>query len=275
MPSLAHTQRIFWQLISAPEGVSARLAALLDGDPGLPGGLEAWIRGDDRLGATERLDVYAGMYFYRLLECLTEDFPAVHAVLGHEKFHRLARDYLTIHPSGHPSLRMLGRALGGFLETHAFLSECPYLADLARFEWALLEAFDAADASPVAPERLKGLAPDDWPFVRLSLTPSLRIVEAARPVQEVWAATSEGSEVPIIPQRRTVIRVWREDLRVFHRVIDEVELTAVRSIERGENFAAVCEAAAAIAGEERAGQAALEVLERAFRDHLIVGFETA
>ncbi len=123
MTRLAQTQDVFWRLISAPEGVAAGLAALPDRERALPFGLDGWLRDDERLSAIERLDVYANMYFFRLLDCLAEDFPAIHAVVGHERFHALVRDYLTIHPSEHPSVRMLGRALGDLLETHPLSAE--------------------------------------------------------------------------------------------------------------------------------------------------------
>jgi hypothetical protein len=38
--------------------------------------LEALVDGDERLSAVERVDIYADAYFYRLLDCLAEDFPA-------------------------------------------------------------------------------------------------------------------------------------------------------------------------------------------------------
>ncbi len=263
MPNLADTQQIFWRLISAPDGVPAGLA-----------GIEGWIRGDERLGAAARLGVYSSMYFFRLLDCLVEDFPALHAVLGHEDFHRLARDYLTVHPSRHPSLRRLGGALAGFLDTHSLSQERPYLGDLARFEWALLDAFDAADAPPLPSEQLKAVPPEEWPSARLSLTPSLRIVEVSAPVHDLWTAATEGKDLPPISKRPTVLRVWREELRVFHRAIEAVELAALRSVERGENFQTTCEAAAAIVGEEAAGPEVLAILARWLGDQLVVGFET-
>src|SRR5689334_13525809 len=134
MPNLAQTQELFWRLIRAPEGVEAAVAEL-GARAELPLGLEAWIQGDERLGAVARLDVYANMYFCRLLECLAEDFPALHAMIGHESFHRLAADYLAAHPSRSPSLRVLGRALADFLDHHALSDAWPFAADLARFEW--------------------------------------------------------------------------------------------------------------------------------------------
>ncbi|HSD09389.1 MAG TPA: DNA-binding domain-containing protein [Candidatus Binatia bacterium] len=273
MTRLAENQGVFWRLISAPEGVAAALAALPDRERALPRGLESWLRGDERLSALERLEVYANMYFFRLLDCLAEDFPATHAVVGHERFHGLAADYLAAHPSEHPSVRMLGRAFGDFLETHPLSREFSHLPDLARFEWDLLGAFDAADAEPLAAERLQRLAPDDWPALRLTLTPSLRILEARAPVQEVWSATTEGREPPSIAPRPTALRIWREGLRVFHRTIDPVELAALRAAERGERFAEMCDAAAARVGEARAASELVTILHRWLADQVIVGFD--
>ena len=270
---LSQSHDLFWRLISAPEGVAAGLAALRDPDPRLPSGIDGWIRGDERAGAVERLDIYASMYFFRLFDCLAEDFPALHSVLGHETFHHVARDYLAAHPSRHPSLRALGAALGDFLERKPLHGQPPYLADLARFEWLLLEAFDAADRTPQPSERLKTLPAEEWPLLRLELSPSLQVLDAAAPVHEVWTAATDGREIPSIAMRRTVLRVWRHDQRVFHRVIDDIERTALQSIERREGFAATCEAVARLVGEERATLELVRALDRWLDDGLVVGFD--
>jgi hypothetical protein len=275
MTKLAHSQSLFWRLIRAPDGVEAAIGALPDRERVLPGGVGAWVCGDERLGAVERLGVYAGMYFARLLDCLAEDFPAVHAVVGHERFHALVRDYLERHPSTSRSVRPLGRFLAGFLEGHPLGAEHPHVADLARFEWALLEAFDARDAEPLALEHLRSLPADRWPGLQLGLAPSLRIVEACAPVQEVWTAVTAGRSAPSVQACRTVIRVWREDLRVFHRVIGEAELAALRAIERGAGFATACEAASAFAGEEEAPREVARLVERWLADRLLVGADAS
>jgi hypothetical protein len=275
MAKLAQTQSLFWQLIRAPEGVETALGALPDRERVLPGGIDAWVCGDERLSAVERLEVYAGMYFFRLLDCLAEDFPAVHAVVGHERFHALVRDYLERHPSTSRSVRHLGRSLAGFVEHHPIGAEHPHVADLARFEWALLDAFDARDAEPLAPESLKSLPADRWPDLRLTLAPSLRIVEALAPVQEVWAAVTAGQAPPPVVPRRTAIRVWREELRVFHQVIGDVELAALRAIEQGARFAEACEAASAFCGDAEAPAEVARLLERWLADRLLVRGDTS
>jgi len=257
---LDDTQRILFRLITAREGAA---------------GADRLICGDERLGAVERVDVYANMYFFRLLECLAEDFPALHAVIGHEDFHALAADYLEVHPSQHPSVRMLGRALGDFLERHPHAVRRFWLPDLARFEWDLLEAFDARDVAPVDAERLAALAPERWPELRFTLTPSLRVLEASAPVDEVWTAATAGQEIPSVERAATHVRIWREGLQVFHRRLEPVELAALRAAARGERFAEVCEAAATVVGEDAAAAEVVRVLQRWLGDGMIVGLDVS
>lgn len=267
MTNLRDTQTLLWRLIRAPEGV----AAALPGGPASEPPLDGVVRGDERMSAIERVEVYANMYFFRLLDALAEDFPALHAALGHERFHGLAADYLEAHPSEHPSLRQLGRRLSDFLASRAVAGVPRWLADLARFEWTLLEAFDAPDAVPLSAETLAALADDDWAGLRVRLSPSLRVLELSAPVQEFWSAVSEQREAADPAPSPTCIRVWREDLRVFHRAIDAVEADALRRVREGASFGSLCEAVAVAVGDDAAAQRAFTMLRDWIGDGLVVG----
>src|SRR6478672_2712199 len=131
MPTLREIQRRFFELITAPEDVAKTLERR-----GLPGAhVEEWARGDARRSAVGRLDIYAHMYFFRLLEILEGDHPAVAAALGEERFHNLAVDYLQAHPSEEPSVRRVSSHLPEFLAKR----EGSWLAELARLEQARLD----------------------------------------------------------------------------------------------------------------------------------------
>ena len=144
MPTLADTQQLLWRLIAAPEGVAAALAADSDRGGTLTAALQCTVRGDARLSAVERLDIYANMYFFRILDVLKEDYPATCALLGDVAFHNIVTDYLLSHAPTHFSIREAGRHLPAVLAAHAAASIHPSAADLARFERALNDAFDAA-----------------------------------------------------------------------------------------------------------------------------------
>jgi hypothetical protein len=98
-----------------------------------------------RCGAAD--PIYADMYQARLLDVLRDDFPLVLAVIGDEAFCSLAGRYLARHPSEHPSVRYVGRRFTDFVAADETVP--PFLADLARLEWARVDVFDALDGEPL------------------------------------------------------------------------------------------------------------------------------
>jgi putative DNA-binding protein len=268
-PSLAQTQQLLWTLITAPEGAAAGLAQLDPTDRGVAASL---ANGDARLSALERLDIYANMYFYRIRDCLKEDFVAVCAVVGDDNFHNLITDYLLVHPPTHFSLRYAGQHLPTFLLGHSLSTRWPYLPDLAKLEWAILEAFDAADAPPLQPAALAEVPQDRWPELRLQLTPSLQLFDLAFAVHNVWRAAQDGKSISEPRHQETSVRVWRQDLRVFHHAMDAVERDALRAVAADACFADVCERIVARDREAADAERALALLGEWLGDGLLIGY---
>ena len=266
MPTLDQTQQLFWKLITAPEGVAAGRAAL---DPSERALAEDLVCADARLSAVERLDIYADMYFYRIRDCLKEDFGAVCAVVGEAAFHNLTTDYLLVHPSTHFSLRYVGRHLPKFVRGHALIERWPFLADLAALEWAIMEAFDAPDAEPITPAALTAIPPQRWAELRFHVTPSLKLLRLDWPVHEVWTQTQRQEEVGYVRAHQTVIRVWRQDFRVFHRSIDLTEAAALDALASGATFGDICEPIAAAVGDAAAVERAAGFLRDWLADGLL------
>ena len=188
---LFRTQGLFWDLITAPEGVRPGLQGLVGKGEAEPGDLEALIAAGGRLEPADRLDIYDNMYFYRLLEALQEDFPRLLEAVGPARFHNLVTDYLLRHPSSNPSLRHLGERLPGFVEKHALGSESPVLADLARLEWARADLFDRADAAPLTRERLARLPQDRAGEARLTLVPAFALLRLEHDAPRLWRGMRE------------------------------------------------------------------------------------
>ena len=113
--NLRELQALLYQRITDPDGTNESIGE----ERGLaPGVLEALVLGDERLSAFKRVDIYANAYFYRLLECLGEDFPATLAVLGADNFPALVKEYLLEHPPTEPSILYAGLYLADFLNDH-------------------------------------------------------------------------------------------------------------------------------------------------------------
>jgi len=191
------------------------------------------------LAPAERLRIYAGMYLWRIVDALREDFPRLAALLGEDGFERLVRAYLARHPSTHPSLRHVGRHLPGFLARRPAVPA--YASDLARLEWARLEVFDAPDATPLIAADLRRIPQAEWPDLCLALVPACVTLVAGWPVQEVWAAPA-GAGPRRLRRRRTALRVWRDGFRVYHAAMDPLEERALARLGAGRRFAELCDA---------------------------------
>jgi len=195
-PSLREVQARFYELVTAPEGVARALAARGE----LPADLERLIMSANALSAVDRLDIYANMYFYRILDVLRGDYPKLLAVVGDAAFHNVATDYLLACRPADPSLRNAGDRLPGFVRTHALGLERPWLADLAALERQRIEVFDARDADPLTLERLRTLAPDAFAQLSIRLIPAHALLRVEHAVEDVWQAIEER-RVPATPRR--------------------------------------------------------------------------
>lgn len=201
------------------------------------------IRGDARAAAEERLAVYVNAYHLRLAEVLGKDYPVLAARLGEAGFAGLARAYLAVHPSRHPSVRWFGHALGDFLGDTPPWRDQPALAELARFEWTQGELCDAADDEPVGAQAVAAIAPDAWPEMRFEARAAVRTLaltwSVAAAVRECLAGRSPPALEPL-PRPRTWL-LWRgSDMLVRWRALDEDERDALEILAAGGTFGEIC-----------------------------------
>jgi hypothetical protein len=230
------------------------------------------VGGRGRLGPTSRLDIYAQMYWARLYDVLREDFPRVAAILGAERFRAIACAYLAQNPSAHPSVRHVGDRFAEFLARPPESVEVPFLADLARLEWARLAVFDAPDAPPLHADALRRIAPGDWPSLTFRLVPAVECLQSAWPVHELWAA-AEGGLPEGVQRAETAVRVWRDGFMVYQSSMDAREQRALACVVGGEPFAAVCSALEAVTSRpEEAAREAAELVLRWVEDGILAAF---
>jgi hypothetical protein len=147
--------------------------------------IDSVIAPNTKLSAFERLEVYNRQYWFRLFEALDSDYPALGKLLGQSQFRKLAEAYLSDFPSASYTLRDLGSRLESWLVAHPqYAGKYPEAAlDLARLEWAYVEAFDAAELPPIKPEDLAAAGEE----ARLRLQPYIRFVELHCAVDEFAA----------------------------------------------------------------------------------------
>jgi hypothetical protein len=244
----------------------------------LPEGLLAPAPG----GGATRFDIYHHAYAARLVAALRDNFEILARAMGDEAFDTLGRAYLAAQPSQQPSIRWFGHRLAEFMDAHAAADDGlvphPALADLARLDWALREAFDAADAEPLAATALLAVPSDQWPALCFELHPSVRRLDLQWAVASAWhvlkqAAAGAEPELPAPEPAAHTLLVWRRGLATHWRVLPPPEAAALRPLADGARFDALCvEAAQAIGCDADAAAAQVVAwLQQWLADGLLAG----
>jgi hypothetical protein len=273
-PSFAALYRRFLALIAQPRPLAEAAAAREASDAGASP-LGRWIAGGNDW-ASERLGVYAHMYFARLRESLREDYSACARVFGDAAFERIVVRYLVAHPSDSPSLRHHGRHLPEFLRDHGgtLADDCggerPDLADLAALEWARIETFDAPEAVPLDAAMLAALEPEAWAELELKLVPAHRIVKSKHAIDELWLAAQQDRALPPPLPGEQLLLVWRRGFSVYHRVVAGDEARALSRLNEPVAFGRLCSAYDHGGTTSETAGRALAVLQQWLADELLL-----
>jgi len=233
----------------------------------------SFIAPNSRLTAFERLELYNRQYWFRVLGSLAEDFTALRALVGAKRFQELSVAYLTAHPSRSFTLRNLGSKLVEWLIANPQWAGRRHglAVDLARIEWAFVEAFDNAEHTPLTLDQIATLDGGS----KLALQPHVQLLALNYPADDIALAlhskdkkqTSEAgvthedeSEAPVrlprVRRKPTWVAAHRVDLNVYYRRMEREEYQTLAAIREGATLAEALEAgfAGSSLAEERRPQ---------------------
>jgi len=258
--NLLELQRRMSEDVRRPLGPNFAMQHEIDGGRSVSDLAETYVKPNDRLTSFERLEIYNRQYWFRVIGAVSEDFPALAAVLGPKRFDALVLAYLKENPSTSFSLRNLGARLPLWLEDHPEFSQRRHtlMLDVARLEWAYVESFDRAAVAPLMQEDFAGLDGDS----RLSLQPHLQLLDLQYPVDELVlavhketpdsdimsnAATERKKTARIrLPSMRRVkiyLAVHRFDNSVYYRRIDREAYVLLSALQQHQTLAESIDAA--------------------------------
>jgi len=219
-----------------------------------------WVKPNDQLSSFERLEIYNRQYWFRILASLREDFPGLRAVLGRTRFETMIKAYLAECPSQSFTLRDLGLRLPGWLQLNPrwLAARADLAMDMARLEWAHIEAFDLA----AEPAMSFGALTTVDEATRLILQPHLRLLQLGHPVDDLLLQVRDqpaesdtpGNGAVVVRRGRSVHRtapcapeeiflaVHRHAHTVYYKRLKPEEYRILRAIRSGAALGAAIEA---------------------------------
>lgn len=151
-----------------------------------------------RIGAAGALAIYRNHVRISLTAALRTTFPVVCKLVDERFFAFAAHAYIQAQPPSAPCLAEYGSGFPDFLAGFAPCRGLPYLADVARLEWALNLAQIAPHASTLDRAALAALAPETLPCVVFAFAPSIRLLASSYAIDRIWFANQEPVQPGVV-----------------------------------------------------------------------------
>jgi len=212
-----------------------------------PGVVAGWLR-DAPPRATRALQAYRANAGALAERALGVAFPTVAQLVGAESFAALARALWAAQPPQRGDIGCWGEALPAFIAAAPQLAEEPYLADVARLDWALHRAALAADRAAV--RGLELLADGDPSALWLRLAEGLALLSSAYPVVSLWQAHRIDAADRFAPAREALANgqgehalVWRDGFMATLLALPEADALFVQGLLDGDSLASALDRA--------------------------------
>lgn len=181
---------------------------------------------------------------------LAAAYPTLQQLLGEDSFAGLARVAWRRQPPQAGDIALWGGSLPAFIADDQALAAEPYLADVARLEWAVHQAASAADAAP--PQGLELLATHEAAVLWLRLAPGTAVVSSVHPVASIWHAHRstapdrfDAVRAAFAAQRGEHALVLRDAWRVTVSAVPAQQARFCAAVLQGHNLAQALQAGGA------------------------------
>jgi hypothetical protein len=196
--------------------------------------LESVISRSRQLSALDRLGIYAEMYYLRLIEVLTAEYPTTRTVLGDQLFERACRAFVARNPSTERTLQSLSVRFPRFLARYLKGRRRARLAvDIARIERAMEDVFDAPRTEPLRYEALQKVPAGAWGGLTLRLTPALRLLELECDADACMTALRSHRPRRTPRARPCYVIVYRHNLRAWRLKVSREQFELLRLLGKG------------------------------------------
>ena len=203
-------------------------------DPALS--VPEFVRTTSNNPSIKRFNVYRNNIMVSLTEAIVDTYPVLSQLVGEEFATAMARVYVGDHLPSSPVLLEYGKGYADFVEGFEPAQNLPFLADMARLEWAWMRSYHAKDETPLTIDVLSEIAPDELIKTRLVFCESVQLLRSDHPIATIWSAHQEGSaatELEKIPDQEEYVLVNRPLWDVEVRLLDPSTHAFFSSLQAG------------------------------------------
>ena len=161
-----------------------------------------------------------------LVAALEQTFEVTCRLVGSDFFAQVARAFVADAPPHCGWLTAYGGRFPSYLDRSEGAADYGYLADVARIEWARIEAAFGDEAPALDLDMLAALAPDELLQCRIMLHSSATIIQSAFPIYRIWMAHQDQTTDQSSPPLSEVF--GNENVLVARNMSGDVSITPLR-----------------------------------------------
>ena len=196
------------------------------------------VTGPRGKGAVKRYNVYRNNVTVSLIDSLAAIYPAIQRITGVEFFRAMARFHVRATPPTSPLLFEYGRDFPAFIASYEYAQDMPWLADIARIERAWLDAYHAADATPLPAAALAEVPADRLGEIIFRVHPATRIVRSAYPAVAIFAMNrADGPVTSLKSNAAEDALITRPNMEVDVRLLPPGNASFLASLIDGATLA--------------------------------------
>ena len=160
--------------------------ALFDSELTLPPEICAWNQSDP----TQRFAVYRNNVIASLINALVDTFPVCYALVGEEFFRGMAGIFVHNYPPKSRILAYYGSEFADFIAHFPPAASVPYLADMARLEYARVMSFHALDEASLSAQEVADIVADQdkLPHLHIEFQNQLQLIVSDFAIASIWGA---------------------------------------------------------------------------------------
>lgn len=149
------------------------------------------------VAASDRFRIYRNNVIVSLREALGTTFQTTARLMGNEFFEAAAVAYAEREKPQNPLLFQYGATFADFLAALPGLKTYPFVAEVARIEYARVQAYHAADKAPLAPDALGAVQSERLGEVMFDAHPAATIVSAPAGGVGAWLSNQVPPSPPV------------------------------------------------------------------------------
>lgn len=188
--------------------------------------------------ATQLMQVYRNNFYISLTEYLLACFPVVEALVGEEFFAQLSKAFIRETALETATIEHYGYYFPPFISHCEQTKSLPYLADVARLEWAVERAKTVVDIPSFPFLALEQLTQEEQASLCFKLVDQCALIRSDYPVAAIWNGVNDNNLEGINMDCAESVVVYPQALKGMHlEVISAQQFDFLLAIQSGNSVA--------------------------------------